>query len=338
MFKRILCVLLLALCLAPLANGATIVCVTDAAGLQAALNGAVDRTVTTYVQIARGTYHLAGNELSFSNTANANQGQLDLTGGYSSDCSTHINNPALTILDGDGMSLVMSVASGGGISVRYLTFQNGSFYPGGLHAESTLGGVIVAYNIFRNSSDAGLWVRVGDGNNASGALHVVGNLIIGNSSGGGNNVKIENFGAGNTYITNNTIADNISTDVHSPGGMDLSGSTFGGSTNLSNNIAWGNTFHDLTLSSGTPVLVNNDYGSAVGSFSSIGNVTVNPQFVAAGDYHLAATSPLLGTGTLTPVGGLPTIDIEGHPRSYNGFVDIGAYEHGDKIFAYNFDD
>ena len=40
---------------------------------------------------------------------------------------------------------------------------------------------------------------------------------------------------------------------------------------------------------------------------------------------------------MTPPGGLPTIDIEGHPRSYLGLVDMGAYERGDKLFDNDFD-
>jgi len=65
-------------------------------------------------------------------------------------------------------------------------------------------------------------------------------------------------------------------------------------------------------------------------------LSVDPQFSGPGDFHLQPTSPLLGAGTLTPPGNLPTIDIEGLARSYNGFVDMGAYERGNEIFENGF--
>jgi hypothetical protein len=49
------------------------------------------------------------------------------------------------------------------------------------------------------------------------------------------------------------------------------------------------------------------------------------------------TSPLLGQGTLTPAGGLFTIDLEGHPRTFNNTIDMGAYERGDEIYSSDFD-
>jgi len=42
-------------------------------------------------------------------------------------------------------------------------------------------------------------------------------------------------------------------------------------------------------------------------------------------------------GTPTPAGNLPAIDIQGHRRSYNGAVDIGAYKCGNPIYSSAFD-
>jgi len=41
---------------------------------------------------------------------------------------------------------------------------------------------------------------------------------------------------------------------------------------------------------------------------------------------------------LNPASSLPTIDIEGHARTFNGTVDMGAYERGDEIFSGEFED
>lgn len=106
---------------------------------------------------------------------------------------------------------------------------------------------------------------------------------------------------------------------------------------MSNNIFWNNSGYDLDTAA---VLVDNDVSSEQSTIdpTSSGNVDVDPQFSSSTDFHLAPTSPLLNQGTLTPTGGLPTIDIEGNPREYLNKVDMGAYQHGNEIFADGFED
>ena len=330
------------------ARASTTVCVHSPAELQTALNNATGSTDTTFIDVARGSYALSGAQLVFDSTA-VGQGQLDITGGYSDDCSALIKNPALTVLNGQGLSGVLRLISTGGISVRYLTIQNGVFAAqtgtdvAGLYVATSDGGLIVDYNIVRNNTgadNAGVEIVIQDAA-ATAALHAEGNLIVGNTATNGNGAGlIENGGTGVAYITNNTIADNVTqrTGSSATGGLAVYGNTTPASATLSNNVFWHNTGNDLYLYL-SPVLVNNDYTLSDGSggTGSTGNVSVDPQFAAANDYHLAPTSPLLGAGTLTPAGGLPTIDIEGHPRSYNNLVDLGAYEYGDAIYADGFD-
>ena len=136
-----------------------------------------------------------------------------------------------------------------------------------------------------------------------------------------------------------TIVDNVSTNATTPiGGLSV-GVAGSNPVYLSNNILWDNTTDDVYIVSPT-IFVDNDYAATVGlpASGSFGNVNVDPQFSSTTDFHLLPTSPLLGQGNLTPSGNLPTIDIEGNPRSYNGFVDIGAYERGDLIYVNGFDD
>jgi hypothetical protein len=63
------------------------------------------------------------------------------------------------------------------------------------------------------------------------------------------------------------------------------------------------------------------------------NVSVDPRFVdPAGDFHLAADSPLLDRGTATPAGGLGATDLDGNARVADGdgdgsaAPDMGAFE------------
>jgi hypothetical protein len=326
------------------ANAAT-VCVNTAADLQAALLAAEGSTSATTIEVARGTYSLGGTELIFTSQT-VGQGQLDISGGYEYDgglCSSHVKDPTLTIFDGQGMNAVFNLQSSQGISVRYLTIENGDPVhdeSGGLTVASSNGGLIIDYNIIRNNSAilraAGINVQIGNAS-ASADIHIDGNLIAGNNSqdlyGAG---AVRNEGTGSIYVTNNTIVDNVS--VNSQAGMAVYGSSVAGTANVSNNIFWGNSNYDLILLS-APVLVDNDYQTSIGAAGpgSSGNLHVDPLFYSSGNFHLQATSPLLGAGTLTPAGNLPTIDIEGNPRSYNGFVDMGAYERGEQIFNDGFE-
>jgi len=62
------------------------------------------------------------------------------------------------------------------------------------------------------------------------------------------------------------------------------------------------------------------------SSHSNGNISDDPQFVSAGDYHLLPTSPCLNVGTNLPYV-LSSTDIEGNPRLVGNKVDMGAYEY-----------
>lgn len=329
----------------------TTVCVTNVADFQSALNDATGRTDTTLIKVARGTYDAtaaSANGLILYSTA-ADQGQIDVTGGYNGDCSAQIKNPALTVLDGAGVTGVLRLLSVGGLSVRYLTIQNGylsinaSSDNAGLFVESGDGSVIVDYNIIRNNAGVnqpGLEAIVID-SGATSALHVDGNLIVGNNASNQSGAGfIVNEGTGGAYITNNTIVNNVSqrTDASAVGGFSMQDGL--GSITLSNNIFFGNTTADLYIYT-SALFIDNDYAtlsSGTLATGSAGNVDVDPQFVGATNFHLQASSPLLGAGSLTPPGNLPTIDIEGHPRSFDNLVDMGAYERGDEIYGGSFDD
>ncbi len=325
-------------------------CVHNSTEFQNALTAAQGSTDQNNIEIARGFY-AAGSTFTFYSLA-SNQGQLDVTGGYDSNCTATTQNPAGSILDGGGSTVVMTLESWGGISVRWLTIQNGYQAgnvsgTGGLLVESIAGAVIVNYNIIRNNRTngnfGGMYVATDPGTfstTSAGNMTIWGNLLVDNTAADEPaGAFLYNSGSGTISITNNTIANNVlgENGVGLTGGIKIDSTD---NTYISNNIAYANTANTYDLFSySTLVLIDNDIGPRSGTIdpSSSGNVSVDPKFSGATDYHLLPTSTLLGIGTLSPGGGLPTIDIEGHPRSYNGLVDMGAYERGDKIFADGYD-
>jgi hypothetical protein len=141
---------------------------------------------------------------------------------------------------------------------------------------------------------------------------IISSLIAGNASpvtGAG----VAMFGGAAGSIVNSTIAGNLE-----GGGVLMWGGT------IANSIVWGNQGMSLWLGGGATVTHSNVQGGAAGP----GNTNVDPMFVdpAAGDFHLASTSPLIGAGSaaLLPAGA--GFDFEGDLRVVGPQVDMGADE------------
>ena len=318
------------------ADASTTVCVTTSAELQQALTDAESATSTTFINVARGTYPTASLPDGMFEYFGPNQ-QLDLTGGFNSDCSERIDDPRLTIFDGGGSHSVLELQSMGGISVRWITFQNGV----GVTLASQSGQIIANYNIFRGLGlfDSPFYVSISEATSTS-SISMWGNLIYGNSTLSNQGTgQISNAGTGSIYFTNNTVANNtVGTGSGSVGGIVFTAVT---STYLTNNILWNNTAGSIDAKiSGPSFITTNDIGLlSVDTAPTIdGGFAFDPQFTGSSDFHLLASSPLLQQGRLTPANGLPTIDIEGNPRTFDNAVDLGAYERGDVIFNDGFDD
>lgn len=143
----------------------------------------------------------------------------------------------------------------------------------------------------------------------AGVLQVRDSLIAGGVGSGG--LRAGRDGSAIVHLTNNTLADNDGVDLASQGGITIA-----------------NTLADTTqLFAGLDTLQNNLFD-------------VDPGYVdrAEGDYRLAPTSPAIGAGTLTPPGGLGTLDLDGNARVRGLGVDIGAYEANDlRLFADGFE-
>lgn len=334
---------LIYLCCSNGAAASTTVCVNNVDQLQQALVAAQTATTDTYINIATGRYSGPANEETlFYYDSTTNTHQLDLTGGYSSDCSSQTQNPYMTVFDGAGSNPVLIIRASGGVSIRWITVQNGA--PGAL-LDSDSGPVIVNYNVFRNNVEGSVSLNVAS-SGSSNEIEMWGNLIHDNIDGDASSIPVSlwNFGSGNIYFTNNTVANNLleSTDSGAPAGVDFS-NVGTGKTYLSNNILWNNLSEgsaplDLTMAGPSEISMN-DIGTAEFDTPPTvdGGFIVDPQFVSDTNFRLAPTSPLLRQGTLTAAGGLPSIDLLGNPRQFDDTVDLGAFERNDDIFQDGFE-
>ncbi len=335
----IVSILVLVLGAAPRA-GATTFCVHDEAAFRTALATAASNGQDDAIHLVRGTYHTNGQAFDYEP---AETNSLSIAGGFDGDCSSRHLNPALTVLDGgDASQVFVSQSRRGSVAIRYVTVQHGvgALYGGGLlfsYEANTPGDgdVTVSLDIIRDNR-----ATYGAGLSAAAAgasvMRVKNNLFAGNvatSWPGGASVVAN--GDAQVYVTNNTVVANQAGDEEFAGGLYVN---HAGSTPaaVSNNVLFGNSGYDLRCDS-VPLL-SNDWGSIDGApmSGSLGNLSVDPQFVSATDFHLHASSPLIDAGVDDPPDDVTDTDLDGNSRVY-GHVDIGAYEHGDAIFADGFE-
>jgi len=139
-----------------------------------------------------------------------------------------------------------------------------------------------------------------------------------------NNCKIVNNTAGEIgggafgcILNNCTIADNTS-------------SVAVWDCTLNNCIVWNNTYSDFFPDNTWQTCTFNNSCTTPEPASGVGNITNNPQFVSANDYHLAASSPCMDSGDNSYAVG--DTDLDGNQRIYDGnrdgiaTVDMGCYE------------
>jgi hypothetical protein len=165
--------------------------------------------------------------------------------------------------------------------------------------------------------------------------NIVENLITGNTStgSGGGLYLLTPSGTRGPLLVNNTLANNAGAES----GVYLSG--FDARVQLVNNIVAAATtipavLCDTTYSSTSPVFDHNDLFNSAGpatqgSCSQVvgtsGNISADPRFFAAGDFHLQGTSPAIDAGN-SGAPSLPATDLDGKPRISGVAVDQGVYE------------
>ncbi|MFC1916403.1 choice-of-anchor Q domain-containing protein, partial [Chloroflexota bacterium] len=126
---------------------------------------------------------------------------------------------------------------------------------------------------------------------------------------------------GGIYITNsspiitNCITAN-NTALNAGGGIYVDNSP-------SANITYNDVRNNTAAVTGTE-----NYGGITDQTDTNGNISQDPQFVGAGDYHLNAGSPCIDAGD-NNAANLPDTDKDGKDRKINDRVDMGAYEYGE---------
>ncbi len=309
------------------------ICVATTGELLGALTAAAANGMDDSILVVQGTYTVSIVTGPFVYST-LEDNSLELLGGYLPGCADRVLDPTNTILDGAGitgvLSLIPAAGSTGDLHLQGFTIRNGLTSPleaagarVGLSAGHS-GDVVVDHNVFIDNH-----AGTGAGGLAAGSdlgvTRVDNNLFAGNTSASG-------WGAGHLvssgtgfFVTNNTVADN-ECSLPCDGGLRLSGAT---AAVVTNNILWGNQLADLDADTTSAALLEyNDIGALAGAVDPASHDTLNvdPGFAGAGDYHLIEQSPPVDAGTRTPLGGLPDTDLDGLARIAGIGVDLGAYE------------
>lgn len=225
------------------------------------------------------------------------------------------------------------------------------FWMTGLHFKAS-GDLLLNRNVITGNSIYGHIRGQGAGISIdeSGNVYLLNNLIADNKitmiSGSGEGAGIYLESKSLTMI-NNTICNNR---ISAPGYAGRGGGImfqleYAQDANFYNNIFWGNSANNYSdiffYNTLTEVNVfNNNYSPSKAFFGSIinegNNLDTDPLYInsSIGDYHLAATSPLINKGSNTAPS-LPVEDLSGNPRITAGIADIGAHEYNPVTAAFS---
>jgi len=171
------------------------------------------------------------------------------------------------------------------------------------------------------------------------------NCVFNNNNGGGNGGGI--FSSASCAITNSTFSNNFDSGVPSGGGIFI---TYSNPPTITNCVFWGNRSSDIGYFGNTPTTISYCFtqtafagtGNITGTISPFANIN-NPAgpdgiFMTADDgLELASGTPPIGTGNIAAIPSGITTDITDAPRTYNGLVDMGAYENQGNNVPLNFE-
>lgn len=314
-------------------------CVFTSAEFQQALTTAASNGESDYIGLGVTTFVSPAGGFNSSLEQNTT---LTIEGGYLSlfgTCNLHYDDPSLTIIDGAGanrgLHLTGSIGNAG-ITIRNLTVANGRTFGIGNPSNTGAGLSIIGSNMFTGAVRVERMVFRGNHADDHG-----GGLVV---SAGSNPPRINNcLFTGNTaldasgyivvanggfvYVSNNTFADNVATSAQT---VQATVKHAGDSAAvLSNNILWHNTLPtQRDAATAALLLISNNIERQLGSGAagSADNTSIDPQFVDEVEYRLQEDSPLIDTGTDSPLGGNSTQDLAGNPRISGAAIDLGAYE------------
>ncbi len=202
---------------------------------------------------------------------------------------------------------------------------------GGMRLDNLASVLVLSCRMQGNRSVAGmanLNASTGGGFQCSAQqVSIINSLIADNSAesrGGGLRIEAPFGQSLSLEILNCTVAGNVA-GIH--GGLLFNSSQFQAMATVTSSIFRGNSGLDLYGYGNASALVSHS-NVGLGLYTpGIGNITADPQFVepAAGDYHLAFSSPCRDAGFPVP-SGLPGQDLDGSPRLQGAVVDMGSDE------------
>lgn len=202
------------------------------------------------------------------------------------------------------------------------------------------GNPVIRGNTISGNSASGNGGGIAMGNQSDAV--VADNLIVSNSAfHGGGVATLVPSGVNGPIFTNNTFSANSAPQ----GGSELYFSGFPNQTRFLNNIFVGTASQiavdcDTSYSAQPPIFQFNDVfnpsgttfaGSCTSASGTNSNISADPLFTSASDFHLQSTSPAIDAGS-NSAPHLPTQDIAGNDRILPGpgrctpIVDMGAYE------------
>ncbi len=241
-----------------------------------------------------------------------------------------------TVIDGNGKGSAINVWNcwQDTINICGFTITGGS--NGGIRAGSanlTIYNSIINDNI---SDQEGGGISFNDGTLRIINSKILNNYAPDNSSGiKGSNCEI--------YICNSLIAKNYGYSCLS--WQSVSGSII--NSTIADNPDRSLAFHDSYIQVRNSIDWNNNqdgwdemedvlYSVNEGDADGTGNIVADPMFVdaEAGDYRLQVSSPCINFGTPDTAGlNIPTTDLAGNQRIFDGRIDMGAYEFNEDLAA-----
>ena len=331
-------------------------CVHDSAGLQAALDTAASNGESDEIRVGTGLYLAPVG--GFTYNPSPPDANLTIVGGWKPPfdfgCLLNEQNPAQTVLTGNGSGPVMKIiARDGNATLRLLTFEDGQAGSGGtagLSLDSPINldpnahdsyTFTVERNLFvfnQGGAFGGLRVMMVDG-----LMQVINNVFAWNDASQSAALHLTALGQTLIYVSNNSVLHNVGSGtaaiaIHAGAPAPAW---------LYNNLFYDNDTADINLNStGYVELQHNNLFTRIGATPVLEEATTSivPTFQSGGFlclncFTLERASPLVDAG-LEPAPSFPfwyltATDAKGGPRDIEG-VDIGAFE-TDRLFRNGFD-
>jgi hypothetical protein len=216
---------------------------------------------------------------------------------------------------------------------------------GGMFLTAT--GTVIAFNRIEANTAAATPSSLGAGSGGGiycGTANVINNFFLNNVATNGltcgytNGVFYNPFAGGAIYastassagqIVNNTFLGNQAVSLCNGVPVDDGGGIYAaGYPAIANNlICFGSSGIEVFSSKAIRyncVFGNNRNYIVADLTGTNGNISVNPFFTVAGDYHFASNSPCINAGDNSVVS--TATDLDGQPRIAGATVDLGAYE------------